>query len=173
MAAASLSWCTSALPPGLWRRTWLKAAVSVRAPSCHVWLHSGGFLFHKHTPWGITINSPLKSDTHNLTVPARLCVSASALTHSDKARGGRKMGNFNNFICEKLQAKFINRHFYLKRRRMVRIACKRKVVHMPETCSILTLEARQGAAIRRKRCVHFHTRNIMWAFHKGKQWHIS
>lgn len=29
-----------------------------------------------------------------------------------KSRGG--VDNFNNFICEKLQAKFINRHFYLK-----------------------------------------------------------
>lgn len=45
----------------------------------------------------------------------------------------------NNFIREKLQAKFINRHFYLKQRKMIRLAYKRKVVHMPETCIILTL----------------------------------
>lgn len=51
----------------------------------------------------------------------------------------RKIDNFDNFICEKLQAKFINRHFYLKQRKMISLAYKRKVVHMPETCIILTV----------------------------------
>lgn len=49
----------------------------------------------------------------------------------NKGHKAQKIDNFNNFICEKLQAKFINRHFYLKRRKMIRLAYKRKVVHMP------------------------------------------
>lgn len=38
----------------------------------------------------------------------------------------RSHNRVNNFICEKLQAKFINRHFYLKQREMIRSAYKRK-----------------------------------------------
>lgn len=60
-------------------------------------------------------------------------------TMTAKARSS--VHNFNNFICEKLQAKFINRHFYLKQGEgggMTGLPYKRKVVHMPETCIIST-----------------------------------
>lgn len=141
--------CISGLLTGLWRETWLKAVVNTRAPSCHVSLNCRGSLYYEHTtPPDISINSlPSRIQTHflssdsviNRTPISHASVSTMCVCGWWKTRSSRRIDNFNNFICEKLQAKFINRHFYLKRRKMIRLAYKRKVVHMPETCIILTL----------------------------------
>ena len=122
-----------------WRETWLRAVVSVRAPSCHVSLHCGGFLSYKHTLSLGHLNqySAISRYIHTSCLQST-CVHVNK-RHQWRTQSSQEIGNFNNFICEKLQAKFINRHFYLKQRKMIRLAYKRKVVHMPETCSILTL----------------------------------